>query len=220
MILPAFFTKILASYFRWLALVIAALILAIGYFGFIAERISAIQTQGFRERTKAEQQLKADQQYVIALQSSASKYEQAFSPAELERINNFIPTTSDFPGLILTLKNIASTSGLRLETITVGQGGAADAKKAGTEAEAQAATTPDTTAETGALALKTQDVSISVSGGTTYDAFKKFIGTIESSQRLFDITSLTFAQPTGGEDKTASTSYSLVLRTYYLGEVK
>lgn len=221
---PAIITKVLTDYFRWLAAGIAAIVLIVGYVLVIAPKMSQVQSSEVTQRKTFEADLKAKQEYIVALKQSNQKFDVALPVDQRQIIDDFLPSETDFPGLILTVKNIVAQSKLTLDSISVGQGGSVTAT-------AGAATTPSTTAKTpttpspqaatvGGVNVKTQDISITVSGGSSYDALKTLLTNIESSRRLFDVVSLTFAaaEPKTGGDASGSSAaaWSLVLRSYYL----
>lgn len=208
--IPGFITKALTNYFRWVLGGIAVIVLIAGYALVISPKLTEVQTNQGTARKNAEADLKSQQEFLAALRTSNAKFTTVLSADNIAKINNFIPSEPDFPGLLLTVKNIVSQSQLTLDSFSVGQAG-------------QVAATPATsTSGSTAANLKTQDVSISVSGGSSYDGFKKLLTVIESSQRLFDVISVNFsadkpAAPGSAQTPVASTnSWSLVLRTYYL----
>lgn len=213
-------SKVLMDYFRWVAGGVAAIILVAGYFVLLSPKISELRTSALSQRLEAQATLKSEQEYATALQNSVNKFHQALPEDQLKKIDDFIPTEADFPGLLLTIKNMAAAANLSLTTISVGQVGQLGAAPAGTAAETGSASTTANAAQAATAsnsAIKTQDVSISVADGTTYEQFKNFLRVVESSQRLFDVVSLNFTTDTGS---TSQTDWAFVLRTYYLPETK
>lgn len=221
--LPTIINKILTEYFRWLALGVAAIILIIGYLTVIAPKISEVQSTQITTRQADVERLQQQQTYLEDLKKSNSKFTQLFPAATRQTIDDFLPSDPDFPGLLLTVKNIITRMGLTLDSFAVAQGGqtaVAAAATAPTAAGTKTGATGAQAATTGGISVKTQDVTISVSGGTSYEAFKNLLTTIESSRRLFDVVSLSFSAATTDQARTeeavASKSWNLVLRTYYL----
>lgn len=222
---PAIITKVLTDYYRYVAAAVVFIVLGAGYLLLISPKIVEVRSTQVATRKSDEQRLKDQQAYAEDLKKSNSTYAQLFPEATRTSINDFIPSDPDFPGLLLTVKNIVSKAGLTLDSISVAQGGLTSvasgatapiaAGKTGGTATAQAATV-------GGVSVKTQDVSITVSGGKSYDAFKNLLTTIESSRRLFDVVSLSFSTPSATTDTkntsttAATTSWTLILRTYYL----
>lgn len=223
--LPTIITKILTEYFRWLALGVAAIILVVGYLTIIAPKFSEVQSTQISTRQADVERLKQQQTYLEDLKKSNTAFAKIFPAATRQQIDDFLPSDPDFPGLLLTVKNLITRSGLTLDSFAVAQGGAttvADAATAPAVAGSKTGAASAQAATIGGINVKTQDVSISISGGTTYEAFKNLLATIESSRRLFDVISLSFSAPTTATDSTkvaptaTGGSWTLVLRTYYL----
>lgn len=208
-------TKLLTDYFRWLVGAVVAIVLVAGYLIILVPKLTELRTTTVSDRAQAQATLKSEQDYATALESSVQRFHQVLPDTQLQKINDFLPSTADFPGLLLTLKNVAQAANLSLDSMTVGQvgqlaGGAASGAKAVTAPTAQAATVSG-------AGIQTQDVTAVFSGGSSYDQFKSLLQTIESSQRLFDIVSLSFSSGAANAATSATTnSWTMVLRTYYL----
>ena len=203
---PAFIHKVLQNYFRWLALAVVVIVFVAGYVFVLSAKISSLQTSGFLERKKAQAELESQQKYYEQLRTSTQRFATTLPPDKIAEINDFVPTGDDFPALLLTIRNIASAAGLHLDSLTVGQVGAT----ASTEGTAA------TTTSVNGLTLRTQDVAVTISGGTSYETFKNFLSLIESSRRLFDVIQLSFTHGRTSENAATTGDYSLTLRTYYL----
>lgn len=222
---PTIIIKALTDYFRWLVGGVATIVLVAGYLVALAPTITEVRTSQVTARKNAEAELKSQEDYAAALTQSNAKFAALLPTDRRKNIDDFIPSDPDWPGLILTVKNIVTQSRLTLDSITVGQGGqlAVAAGSAGSAAAAgKDSGSPSAQAATvSGVNLRTQDVAIAVSGGTSYDAFKSLLSRIESSQRLFDVISVNFsagaADSTGGSQPGGGAAgWSLVLRTYYL----
>ncbi len=222
--IPALITKILTDYFRWIGLGLVIIILALGYVLIIGPKLQSIQSSQVSQQKTNEAELKSKQEYIAELKASNSSFATKIPEARRQEIDDFIPSTADFPGLILTVKNIVTQSQLSLNNITVSQGGVVPVTAgAATPATAIGKADPAPSAQAATVSginVKTQDVAITVSGGTSYAGLKAFLTTIESSRRLFDVVSFNFTTPTAavaGPTATAATSsWTLSLRSYYL----
>lgn len=222
--IPKIIGKLFNQYFRFIVGGIVVAILAAGYFLLLSPKIADVRsTQGAAQKN-AEAELKTQQSYLASLKQSNAKFDQVLPVSIRNKINNFIPSEPDFPGLLLTLKNIVSQAQMTLDTMSVGQSGeTAVASTTGTTATTgKSGTTSAQAATVSGINVKTQDVSISISGGKTYQDFKKLLSLLESSQRLFDVISVNYSGPTSTTGSTAvvTTStedlkWSIVLRTYY-----
>ncbi|MBI2984283.1 MAG: hypothetical protein HYY50_01530 [Candidatus Kerfeldbacteria bacterium] len=209
---PASLTSFLVDHFRWAAGTVMAIIFILGYLLLLQGRIDTLRTAGFLERRKVEAELNAQRQFARDLRTSVDRFRQALTPDRLEVVDHFIPTGPDFPGLLLTLDNIARSANLRLDSMIVSQAG--QTGNLGDEATASGEGAVSAATISG-VNLRTQDVSVLVSGGASYDHFKRFISLVESSQRLLDVITLNFVTPQKDESE-ASESYGIVVRTYYL----
>jgi hypothetical protein len=111
------------------------------------------------------------------------------SVATRATLTDALPTTSDFPGLIVALENISSDSGSTLKNVSPGQVSLdpnANATAAGTVTTTTAAAASD-----GAVpvpAPKTYNYTIAFDG--TYASLQKFLGDLELYTRPMRVTSL------------------------------
>lgn len=221
---PKIVIKALTEYFRFLAGGVVLAVLLAGYFLLISPLVTEVQSTQGTARKNAEAELKTQQAYLEALKQSNAKYDQVLPKANREKIDAFIPSEPDFPGLLLTMKSIVSQAQLTLDGITVGQGGQVAVTNPGTAQTDTARAANPATAQAATVAgvnIQTQDVSITVSGGHTYQDFKRLLTLIESSQRLFDVISVNYAAPAGTTGGTSTATgqplkWDIVLRTYYL----
>lgn len=220
---PAFLIKILSERFRLLSTIVVIIILILGYLTLISAKIQTIRTTGFLEKNNVQAELDNRKQLLSDLRDSIQRFEVAFPAERLKAVDEFIPSTDDFPGLLLTINNIASSANLQLDSISITSGGQVAATGPTANAEAsdeQTVATAPTTAQAAAagagVTLQVQNVAITVSGGQTYTAFKNFVALLESSQRLLDVISLGFSVGSSVPGESSSSGYSLQLRTYYL----
>lgn len=215
---PAFLQTLLTDYFRWVAVGLVAIVLLLGYFLLLEQKINTIRTSGLLEREQVEAELEAEQKFLTELEASINTYDDTFTAQQLAEINDFLPSGPDFPGLLLTLESLARSSGLELDAMTINEVGQTISSETPTAPGGAGSTAAQAATAIGS-AVNTQDITLTVSGGTSYDSFKRFITLIESSRRLLDVLSLSFAHTisadTGGE---GASPYNLVVRTYYLPE--
>ena len=211
--LPGFMQKLLTSYFRFLAAGVVVLILTSGYVLLIRAKVDTLRTSGYLERANVARELQEEKAYLSQIRSAYKEFRRLLPAEKLAAIDEFIPTGTDFPGLLLTIRNIATAANLDLATMAISQTATvanippSDRSTTGGENSAQAATVSG-------LVLRTQDVTVSVRRGQNYETFKRFIALIESSRRLFDVVSLGFSHEAQAAD--SGSTYSLVLRSYYL----
>ncbi len=214
---PTSITSLLSDYFRWLAGAVVVIILGLGYWLILGQQLSKIQTTSLAERTKAEQDLKAEQTYLAALRLSIDRFHQTISAETLASIDDFLPSSPDFPGLLLTVKNVAAAANVKLESLKLSQSGQLGETGSAAGSSRTSSTPQANAAAATSLNLKTQDATITVAGGTSYDDFKRFLSVTERSRRLLDVIELSFGISSG---QTAAAAYSLTVRTYYLPNTK
>ncbi len=207
--LPSIFSQLLSTYFRWTAAGVVVIILGLGYWLFLGQQLDALKTTSLAERTRTETQLKQRQAYLAALRSSIQAFQQRLPQSALTAIDDFLPSQPDFPGLLVTIRNIAGAANVDLQSLTISDGGAT----AGASAAAGSATEGAASTTVSSFNLKTEDASVVVSGGSSYEDFKRFLAVVESSRRLMDIQSLSFG--VSQSSSASAQNYSLTLRTYY-----
>ena len=227
--IPDFLAQWMTKYWRLFALGVAVIIFSLGYVTLLAGKISQVRTEGLAERTQTVEQLKADEAYRAALEASSTAFDQKITTADRANLEQFIPTGSDFPTLLLTVQDIVARSNLQLTDLFVTEIGQTTA--AGTTAtqftsgsDSQVTSGSDSSAAQAATVegvnLRTQDIAVTVTGIRSYDDVKNLASVIESSRRLFDVVSLGFdlANSSGSESTggVAGSPMTLRLRTYYL----
>jgi hypothetical protein len=208
-------SKLLIDYFRFVAAGVVVAILAGGYFFLVDSQIEELQTSGYLERAKVEVKLETQKNHLSRLTESITKFDRVLPADKLKTVDAFLPTGANFPELVLTIEDIAQEANLDLDALAVGL----VTPTGTTETSASETSTADAVAQAASIPgvnLQAQDVTISVSNGRSYETFKRFVGLLESSQRLFDVLSVSFNHPVTNETGTVDAQYSVVVRTYYL----
>lgn len=205
MTMPSIITKILRDYFRWVILVVVAIILGLGYGLLLNKKIARIQTISFSDKTRAQSELDTATKYASDLQVSLDSFQKSFNQTDLVALNQVLPTSTEFPDLLLSIKQMATISNLELAAITINASG-----------EVKTIEPDSGSAALGVAPAKVQsiDISLQFNKGTGYEQFKSFLGIIESSKRIYDVQSLSFSEPSGKEG--TATPITLILRTYVL----
>lgn len=222
--IPSIISKSLINYYRFIIGGVVAIVLVAGYILILSPKVTQIRSSDVTAKQNAESELAVQKKYVEALRASNEKFTKVLPENTQASINTFIPSDPDFPGLMLTVKNIVSEAQLTLDSITVGASGQQAASGATATTGGSTKTPTANAATVSGVSLSTQDVSITVSGGNSYESFKRLLTAIESSQRLFDVVSVSFSVPTQQSTSTTTatsaaavgTTWSLVLRSYYL----
>lgn len=132
-----------------------------------------------------------------AKQNELASARNAIDPANLARLNSFLPDSVANVGLILDLNALAARSGISLSSIDVAQG---DTGGSGNSTALPAA---------GDSPVGSIDLQLSAIG--TYSSLHAFLEGIERSVRLLDVTELTVK----GSD-TGVYTYNMTMRLYWL----
>jgi len=117
--------------------------------------------------------------------------------ADVDKLNKMLPDSVENVGLIIDINNIATDNGMRIRNTKVDD------------------TTPSGTTNTvaGPNAKKYGSISLTFSVTSQYDNFLTFLQKLESSQRLVDITNVTFSS---SGNQTDIYDFTVTLQTYWL----
>jgi hypothetical protein len=212
--IPSFIAKLITDYFRFVAAGVILIIFVAGFVLLIQAKVDTLRTSGYLERAKVESDLATEREYLRRLTASIEKFRRVLPDEKLEAVDQFIPTGADFPRLALTIRNIAAAANLNLATIAVNETDAVATAPVEDQAAAGDGGAGAQAATISGVALRTQDVAISVTNGENYENFKRFIALLESSQRLLDVISVSFSHQ--DQANAADSSYDIILRSYYL----
>ncbi len=133
---------------------------------------------------------------LIALRDSLLSKYNAFSSENINRLNTMLPNSIDTVRLIIDINTLASRYGMSLGGIAIGL--------------------PDESTTEGAIGPSGDEfgrLSLSFSVAATYDRFRAFLGDLERSLRIIDVSSLSF---TASELPGGLTTYNVTLTTYWL----
>jgi Tfp pilus assembly protein PilO len=148
-------------------------------------------------KSKADKQLKED---VDAAPQLVSAYD-SLGP-ERVILGDALPTTVDFPSLIVALENMSGAAGVKLKTVAKAQlANSLVASGSG------AATAAPTASDGGVPAPQAYDFSVAISG--TYEAMKKFLGSVETSARPMHVLDMQLS------GSGSSMSADVNIETYY-----
>lgn len=208
--IPAFIINGLNSYFRFVVGGAVGLVLIFGYVLLLAPKVTSVQTSQLSAQKTAEADLQSKQGHAAALRRSNAQFQQAFPAERLKTINDFLPDAPDFPRLLLLVKSLVSQSQLTLNNFSL----------TNAQSSSPAATPTAPGASPSVSEVKSADMAISVSGGSTYESFKNLLANLENSKPLLDVVTLTFSaappQAAGGVQTGITVVWTFTLRTYYL----
>lgn len=174
-----------------LILVVAAGLIFFSFTQPVLERIDGLRLEQAKLNTALDNAKKLHQ-----VQDSLLNTYNGFAPADLDRLNKFLPDSVDNVRLIIDINNIARASGMTIKNVKI---------KTEEGEEDGAAVINDTGTDPKGVVV----LSFSVSG--SYLNFQQFLLDLSHSLRLVDIDSVTF----GSNDKGIY-DYSVAIRTYWL----
>ncbi len=179
---------------------IILIIISIGAFFFLTlpvyDSLSSVQ----QEIGSYDEALSTATELASARQEQQDAYNQVSEQNRTE-LAKLLPDSIDNIRLIIDIDGIASRYGLLIKGIRIDQGGAgasADAKTTNSQ--------PANQATYGTIGL-------SFSVDATYGQIDAFLKDLERSQRLVDVTSLSFSSSDSGKDLY---TFSLGLKTYWM----
>ncbi len=129
-----------------------------------------------------------------AVRQSLTDDRKRIAQEDVDKITKMLPDGVENVGLIIDIDNIASKYGMRIRNTKVNDG---------TSGKAAAVAGPD--------AKKNGTISLSFSVSSTYENFVAFLKDLESSERLVDVTALTFTS-----NKEGRYEFNVTLQTYWL----
>lgn len=156
---------------------------SVGLRDLLAERAQLNQTLANAERLKAK---------VLDLQ----KAEASINPADLDKLNKFIPSQADNVNLIIDINNIAAKHGLTLKNVRVDSSSNVSSPVPNSGNLSQTDILPTT-------------MSFSVSGN--YETLTGFLDDLAVSLRVIDPVSLSFTV-----DEKGLNQYNFAIKTYWV----
>jgi Tfp pilus assembly protein PilO len=132
---------------------------------------------------------------LIALRDALLAKLNAIDTANINRLDRMLPDSIDTVRLIIDINTLASRYGMSLANISIG--------------------TPDAPESEGMLGPSSDEfgrLSLSFTVASNYQNFRAFLGDLERSLRLMDITSISFGEP----EDSGMTAYNISFTTYWL----
>ena len=133
----------------------------------------------------------------------------AVSLVERERLDMFVPTEIEVTRLLVDLEAMAKEKGLLFGNIKTEE--PKEAKQSAQETSNMNSGAGE--APSSSSALVTTDIDFDVIG--TYDQFKQFLGALESSLTLYEVTNITMKA-----SESEFQQFSVSVRTYALPKIK
>lgn len=207
---------------RYFVVAIILIVVAAGYVTVLNPKLSEIRQVGFFDLQRTRNQYDLKVKIRDATKSLVKKYNN-LNLADTASLKGVLPNGTDLPDLFVWVEGMAAASGLRVSNVnfslplTVTGSAAQQEDDLGVTTSKQAATTPATSKTATSdekNGIKKLDVTFTVVGGHSYDDLKKFLGIVESSSRIFDVQSLSYAPAPVDQEE----SYLINAVTYYLGK--
>jgi Tfp pilus assembly protein PilO len=174
-----------------LALVVAAGLIFFSFTQPVLQKIDDLRLEQAKLNTALENAKKLRQ-----VQNELLDNYNNFAPADLDRLNKFLPDNVDNVRLIIDINNIAKASGMTIKNVKI--------KTEEGKEDGAAVLSADSAEPKGVVIL-----SFGVSG--SYLNFQQFLSDLSNSLRLVDIDSVTFSS----NDKGIY-DYAVSIRTYWL----
>lgn len=188
---------------RLAQVVVVVVLIALAYALLLGRQITSLRTDGILTLQQNRQKQAAERDALQYTQNIVDKYAKA-NVQDVAKLRALAPSTPDLPAMFVQVEALARAAGLQLNNVNFTGAAAAQpgsAKSASGEAAA------------GGL-LKQMTATFSVSGGSGYASLKNFLATIESSVRLLDVQSISYAPSKEG----AAETYQINAVTYSLGQ--
>ena len=131
-----------------------------------------------------------------AVRQTLTSDRKRIAQSDVDKITKMLPDGVENVGLIIDIDNIASKYGMRIRNTKVNDGGSGK---------------PSTAAVAGPDSKKYGTIALSFSVTSGYENFVAFLKDLEASQRLVDVTALTFAS-----NKEGKYEFNITLQTYWL----
>jgi len=154
--------------------------------------------------------MRAENQAITEALDLVVGFDEAENFAEVAKLQQAMPQDAGTQELLVTLENMATTSGLLLSAVDFSAKQSAAEKLINLDASQQAATS--------ASGLAKITISVELTG--SYSAFKTFLQSLEKNIRVLNVNKITFSKIAGLTSQQGPLSdvfrYSVEIETYYL----
>lgn len=218
------FTALMTTFFRYVLIVVAVTIILIGYLTFLRPQFEKVRETGILAFQSESERYTDRLQYYTKVQEMVDKYRLVLKQKKVDE-KTILPHKPEVENLFLIFQAIAQASGMNLETVAIVKGGslATVAPDGTTSASTQGRQTGSAGAATKTTSatstLQVLNITVTMSGINAYENFKNLLKNLESSQRIFDIPSVSYtSSATASQDpnQQATTQYSFEMKSYYL----
>lgn len=223
--IPAQFRRILTvlmtTQFRYVLIAVVFVVALLGYTVLLRPQLETVRRVGILALQSETEELNDRQAYLKKIEDMVAAYRTVVGQQQVTT-EQILPLEPQIGRLYLTLKALAEESGMVLESVAVTKGTslATAQAPAGTTTRRQGGEARAGVRSSSAT-VQVLDVSLSVSGPSDYESFKKLLRNLEHSQRLFDVLSFNFKEGAtttspGQTQPTSGNVFSVEMKTYYL----
>jgi|GEM_PF-6416394 len=193
---------------NFIYVVIVSVVIVVFFFTyfFIVPTWKDIREVNVLELGQKQDQLTQLQSFLSQLKSMRDRYAQ-IDYNDIQRIDSILPKGFDKQQLFLQLEQLGTQNNLEVTSITFSDRLASGATPS-SRRTSQSATSATSTSSVGSV--EQVSVTMRINGIDSYDAFKKFLLSVEAFGPILTISSI--------EYPVSSKSYDVTLTTYYLSE--
>jgi len=132
---------------------------------------------------------------------------------DIELVNLALPDESDLPDLLVLVDLLIARAGLIGEDINISFSESKEQKPAVLAPATLGAIAPKFLIREESSGRREANINFSAIG--SYESFKAFLGQLEKSSRIFDLTSVSFATTKISEKISGSFRFGVSIKTYY-----
>jgi len=202
-------------YLVWLLLLLAVIILAVGYYFFLGPKFQDVRDKYdsfLPDKKEVLTNLTAIENKLIGLEQKFNLIQQQ-KEQELGRLYNLLPTVPDYAALFVQTEFLAKANNLKVTSVDISQPLEQPLRERRTPTPVQAESPTEQTLEILPTNVHSLAINIQVSAGT-YENFKLYLDDLEKNLRLYDVQTISFDAVNPETEEI--NSFNVNLKTYYL----
>lgn len=202
-------------YLVWLLLLLAVVILAVGYYFFLGPKFETVRNKNnsfLPDKKEVLTNLIKIENKLITLEQKFNLIQQQ-KEEELGRLYNLLPTEPDYAALFVQTEFLAKANNLKVSSVDISRTLEQPLSERRTPTPVQANSPTEQTLEILPTNVHSLAVNIQVGEGT-YDNFKLYLDDLEKNLRLYDVQTISF-ESVNPETEMIS-GFNVNLKTYYL----
>lgn len=219
-------TRIFLQYFRYVGIAVVVIILGVGYLMVLGPKIAEVRDVGVSGLRSKQSTLDERRDYLKRLQGMVDAFNKNIAESDVAFLERAIPQGPQIPNLLTVLNDLAIQNGFKVDNINATEQGDETAISATAAAKRKLGTVLDAVRgeTTNQVGTKPQGQKLSIrltlSGPVGYESVRTLLNAVESSERIFDVESLSFnvASSNGGpgQETKNETKYELNINSLYL----